>query len=198
MKIKKFKNLWTMGLLLTGGALVTLYLIKLIFPNFIVGVAQLPSIVKIGTFVDSNIFLYYAFNFITSIIVAYFFCCASCRKKRLDYIDLIIVISLTIILNLLQVFLPLHYVYFNLLTMIACPCLICFKDKRIDIKYFYSTIICFSIHILAQILSLEIRGISTLISYPNSATYTILLIDVYICQFLLYNYFNFKENEQNG
>ena len=44
----------------------------------------------------------------------------------------------------------------------------------------------------------EIRDIATMISYPNSATFTILTIDAYIWLFLLYSYYNYKEVNKNG
>ena len=82
-----------------------------------------------------------------------------------------------------------------MLLMIICPVIICFMEKLVDIKYFYSTTVCFTIHILAQILSLEIRDIGVIITSMNSATYFILLIDMYIWQVLLYNFYNYKERE---
>ena len=71
-------------------------------------------------------------------------------------------------------------------------------NKVSGIKYLYSMVVCLSVHLLAQMFSLMIRDISTIISYPNSATYLILLIDMYIWEVILYNYYNFKENKENG
>ena len=45
MKIKKFNNLWAMGLILCGVLLVAFYVAKIFFPEFIVGVAEEPAIV---------------------------------------------------------------------------------------------------------------------------------------------------------
>ena len=63
MKVKRFNNLWAMGLILFGVLLVAFYVAKIFFPQFIVGVAQTPSIVKFGTYVDSNNIYIYLFNY---------------------------------------------------------------------------------------------------------------------------------------
>ena len=55
MKVKRFNNLWAMGLILFGVILVAFYVAKIFFPEFIVGVAEIPEIVKFGTLIDSNI-----------------------------------------------------------------------------------------------------------------------------------------------
>lgn len=195
MKVKKFKNLWLMGLILFSLILIGLYIAKIFFPNFVVGVAQIPAIVKFGEYIDNNLWAYYLFNFVTSFIIYYFYCCACCRKKLLSWKDCLIVTVINIILFVIQRFVPEHYLTANFLSLIILPCVICVLDKRIEIKYFYSTCIVFTVHTLAQLFSLLIRDISTLISYPNSATYFILLIDMYVWLILLYNYFNFKETK---
>lgn len=55
MKIKRFNNLWAMGLILFGAILVAFYLAKIFFPEFIVGVAEIPAIVNFGNLIDGNI-----------------------------------------------------------------------------------------------------------------------------------------------
>lgn len=40
MKIKRFDNIWIMGLILSGTILVVLYIVKLLFPSFIIETAQ--------------------------------------------------------------------------------------------------------------------------------------------------------------
>ena len=193
MKVKKFKNLWTIGLIIWGSILGIFYLIKLIFPEFVVGVAQLDSIVKVGEYIDTHKWAYLLFTFFTSLFVYYFYCCACCRKKNLNLKELAVITLGNIVMILITEFLPQYFVSFNDISLFVLPMIICFMNKYEHIKYYYSTAITFSLYTFSQFFSLEIRGISTLISYPNTATYTILLVDVYIWALLLYNYFNFKE-----
>jgi hypothetical protein len=84
MKVKKFKNLWTMGLILFGAILIALYVAKIFFPEFIVGIAEIESVVKFGEYVDTHLWAYYLFTSITSFVIAYFYCCACCRRKYLE------------------------------------------------------------------------------------------------------------------
>lgn len=193
MKVKKFSNLWQMGLIILGSILVLLYIVKLIFPEFIVGVAQIEPIIKFGNYVQTHEWAYYLFTFITSIFTYYFYCCACSRKKKVSKLDFSIICLTIIVLFVIQKFLPNYYYTCNVISLIALPTIICALDKRTDIKYLYSTGSVFTIHMLAQLLSLEIRGITAMITYPNIITLTILLVDTYIWLVLLYNYFTYKE-----
>ena len=193
MKVRKFKNLWLMGLIMFGVILSTIYILKLVCPEFVIGVAELPAIVIFGNYVDTHIWAYYVFTFFTSIAVNYFYVCACCRKKCPSLRDWCIMIAQVLFLFVVQKYLPEYYLTLNILSMLVVPMLICVLDRKTEIKYFYSTVGCLTINLLAQMFSLLIRDISTKIAYPNSATYFILLIDVYIWSVLLYNYFNYKE-----
>ena len=73
-----------MGLLLCGIILVALYFTKLLFPKFIVGIAEIPSIVEIGNFIDSHKWLYCIVNGIISFFTMYLFTCACCKIKFLS------------------------------------------------------------------------------------------------------------------
>lgn len=195
MKIKKFKNLWTMGLVIFGAILVSIYLLKLIFPTFVVGVAEIPSIVAFGNYVDSHLWAYYLFTGLNSFIIGYFYCCACCRKKFLSLRELCILVIEVLLLFVIQKYLPQYYLMLNILCMVIMPTIMNLLNRQQDIKYLYSTVVTLSIHLLSQMFSLMIRDISTIISYPNTATLTILLIDMYIWEFLLYSYYNYKENK---
>lgn len=195
MKIKKFKNLWTMGLIIFGAILTAFYLAKLIFPEFVVELAQIESVVKFGEYVDTHKWAYYLFSFIVSFIAGYFYCGACCRKKRLQFKDLCMIAIMVVSLIAIESLLLQYYVVFNTILMLGVPTLICLTDKQTDVKYLYSTVGTFTFYYLAQLFSLEIRNLATMITFSNSATLTILLIDVYIWAILLYNYFNFKENK---
>lgn len=195
MKIKKFKNLWTMGLVIFGAILVSIYALKLIFPTFVVGVAEIPSIVAFGNYVDSHLWAYYLFTFVISFSTGYFYCCACCRKKCLSLKEITILLIEVLLLFIIEKYLPDFYLVSNIVFMLIMPTIMISLNKYSDVKYLYSTITTFSVHSFAQIISMEIRDISTMISYPNNATFTILLIDLYIWMIFLYNYYNFKENK---
>lgn len=196
MKIKRFDNLWTMGLILCGAILVILYLAKLIFPEWVIGVAQYEPIVEFGNYVDSHWWSYYPISMAFSYGIGYVYLCACCRTKRLNLKENIIVALEVILFNLIDIFLPSQAFNANIFLMLLMPLLALYIRKENDIKFMYSTILTFVIHSSAQILSLSIRDIGTKLSHFNTATLTILLIDCYIWLALLYFYYNYKKEEE--
>ena len=198
MRIKKFNNLWAMGLLLFGIILVACYIMKIFFPDFIVGVAEIPSIVSFGNYVDSHKWAYYLFNSATSFITMYFYGCACCKINKLNLIEILSLVFIIIFSYFVEAFLPNQLLAYNFAVYLVFVFVICYNRKINDINIFYSNAICFVITTFAQSISLEIRDISTLISYPNTATYFVLLIDLYIWNILLYLFFNYKGENNNG
>ena len=196
MRIKKFDNLWTMGLIASGAILVFLYFLKLVFPEYYIGVAQNPNIVKFGEFVDGNIWTIYLFNFITSFFILYFYTCACCRISKLNAVEIGLEALVILISYPVEMFLPEQSLAYNFVAYLLLPLLIACIRKMENPKIFYSTCICFIVTTFAQSLSLSIRDISTTISYPNTATYFVLLVDAYIWNILLYNYFNFRREQK--
>ena len=192
MKIKKFTNLWAMGLILFGAILVALYIAKIFFPEFVISVAENEHIVAFGNYVDTHWWAYYLFNFAFSYACAYFFCSACCRTMKLKPLYLLIILIATVVIFLAQAFLPQYSLVLNMVIMLATPIVILFLEKENGIEYLYSTSITYIAHFLCQLFTLEIRGISTLISYPNSATFTILTIDGFILLVFLCKFFRKK------
>lgn len=184
-----------MGLILTGGVLVVFYIIKLICPQFIVGVAELPTIVKFGTFIDNNIFAYHIFNIAVGYLFGYIYCCAGCMKKKLNLKNNIILICVVLFLSLVLAFLPQHYNSVNYVSLAILPFLMNYFDKNLSKYTYISSVICFVVEISSQVLSSLIRDLFVYTTHINSATLTVLLIDVWIWRGLLYMFFNnVKEN----
>lgn len=193
MKIKKFNNLWTMGLIIFIGILVGIYLIKLINPGFVVGVAETESVVRLGQYIDSHKWAYYLATALICFIAGYFYCGACCKKKILNWKDLIVLTLYVVASLLVQLFIPQYFSVIDVCLMIGMPMIINAMDKNVDASKIYSFGITFIIHNLSQIISLQIRDIGLMIAQYNFASYLILLIDGYIWLFILYFYFNFKK-----
>ena len=185
-----------MGLLLMGGMLIIFYILKLVCPQFIVGVAEIPSVVKLGNFIDSHLWAYYLFDSFIGFLSAYIYCCACCRKSKLSIKGLIIVFCSIILLKLVVTFIPQQYNNINYVVFLITPFICCLADKNISKSTLMSIILCFSIDILSQVMSMLIRDITTMTIHLNSATFYILLIDAFIWRFLLYFYFNYKVREE--
>ena len=99
MKIKRFKNLWTMGLILCGSILILFYIAKLFFPQFIVGVAEIPDVVKFGEYIDSHVWAYHIYNVFVGFLTGYIYCAACCRKSKLNWKDCVILLGLILFLR---------------------------------------------------------------------------------------------------
>ena len=192
MKVKKFDNLWTMGLILSCGILVVVYLAKLIFPKFVIGVAETENIIQIGTYIDTHKWAYYLYHFINSALLLYLYTCACCRISKLDKIESFVILTASALSLVIETFLPqLSFVYNNVLYVLL-PFVVYLIKRKCIYDIFFSTSICFIITSYSQALSLEIRNIQYFISNFNTATFFILTIDLYIWSFLLYFYFNNK------
>ena len=195
MKIKRFNNLWAMGLILFGALLIAFYVAKIFFPEFIIGVAQIPSIVKFGNYVDTHKWAYIIYHFTISFIGCYIYSCACCQKKSLNSIQVLILIGFLIIGLFLQEFLQGLYLSYNFTFIVLMPFTMILQNRTLCKETFVSTVVCFSIDIMAQAFSSTIRDIVLMSPCINSAIMTILLIDIWICRILLYLYFNFKKGE---
>jgi hypothetical protein len=135
MKIKKFNNLWTMGLIIFIGILLVVYLAKLINPAFVVGVAETESIVKLGQYIDSHKWAYYLAGTIISFAVSYLFCCACCRKKYLNWKESIIVLISVILLFVSEKYLTFIHYEINMLSSFILPSIILLMTKTISQLY---------------------------------------------------------------
>jgi hypothetical protein len=187
MKIKRFDNLWLMGVIISGAILGIIYLLKIFFPSFVIEVAHIESIVNIGHYIDQHKWAWYLASFGISFLLYYLLCCASCRKKHLARREVLFIIATILILFIVREFLPNQYTVLNYTSLLVLP-LIMKGDFLITTVWFATTN-------LLQTTTLEIRNLNQMISDYNFATGLILLIDLYIFQFLLYFYFNYKKEE---
>lgn len=193
MKIKKFKNIWTMGIIICAVILVLFYVLKRVNPDFIVGVAESKSIVEFGTYVDSHKLAFYIFHFVVGYVGWFLLCCASNRKYKLNSKQNIFIIFILILSIIIQEHLPTIYTPFNYVMSAFVPFMCCYIDNNITNKTFISTISCFSVDIMAQSLSKEIRNVVLITTCINSASMTILLIDGIIWRILFYLFYNHKK-----
>lgn len=196
MKIKRFNNLWAMGLILFGAILIAFYIAKIFFPEFIVGIAEIPSIVKFGEYVDSHEWAYYIVVPISSYISAFFLYGACCRVKNFSWKGHLIIVGFIVISLIFQKFLPKIYTPFNYVSLILQPFLILLIDNKLEKQTFISTCSCFSVDIMAQAISMQIRDVVILVTQVNYATLFVLMIDLLIWRILLYLFYNHKKGDK--
>ena len=192
VKVKRFKNIWTMGLILFGAILTFFYVAKLFFPEWIIGVAETPRLVEIGAYIDNSIPMKLLANEVIGLIFGYVYCCACIQVPKLDRKGFIIfLLSLTtVVLSSLIDFS--FYTVFNYINILVIPLMIALVCKQFNFKVVMSTFVCFIIDTLSQILSIQIRDLTQMVHTINTATLLVLCIDLYIWRILLYLYFNEK------
>ena len=185
MKVKKFDNLWLMGIILCFALLITIYVFKIFFPSIVIEIAQIESITKIGHYIDTHKWAWYLATFIFGFLNSYIYCCACKRVYYLTFKETVIVFVSILLLLLCNFFLPKYYTTLNFITMILLPYILR--------SFFQNVVVCFSTVNIVQMLTLEIRNITLMIGTFNYATLIILMIDYYIFTVLLYLLFNYKK-----
>lgn len=192
MKVKRFDNLWAMGLILCGVLLVTFYILKIFFPEFIIGVAETPRVVKFGRIIQSNKIYLHAFNFVIGYIYGYIHYCACCRTYKLNIKSNLILVGVLILLRLISEFYPTQYLSLNCASIVITPFLMCYANKNLSKETFCSTLFCFIIELGFEFFSLAVRDLTVMTSNPNVVSFIILLIDSFIWRIMLYLFYNYK------
>ena len=188
MKVKKFNNLWTMGVVLSGALLLLVYVAKTIDTTWFLGIAQSPAVLRVGNYISTHTWAYYAASGALSFFIYFFYCCACCKKLYLNAKELLIVAMAIILLFLAQRFIPKQYTAINMSMMIILPAVFCGKLG--------ATAFCFTTTSLIQSITLEVRNLNTMIANYNFATMLILMIDYYIVLVLLYFLLNYRREEK--
>lgn len=165
------------------------YILKFFVPKEFVLVISNPNLIKFGEFLDSHKLVSYIFGCITSFITYFLYTCACSRKKYLNWKFYILFLLIYIISEILIV------VSYELCT----PFIIC---SMIGLAYLSNSnmkdfTIVFIVHNLSQVLSLNIRNITTYLISFDMATLTIMTLECYLWLTLFYflNCFNIKERE---
>ena len=182
------KKVFIAMLILTISFLVSFYVLKIFFPQEFVMSIQNEQLIKIGTFIDTHKWAYYLFGSFTSFVTYYLYCCAVCKRLRLKWYECLIILATILIsigltftnnANLLS--------HFNVCSMFILPLIFGGKLKE--------TAIVFSVHGLAQILTLGIRNLPIYIAYYNSLIFAMLTLECYFWLILFYIIFNYKQKE---
>ena len=161
------------------------YFLKIFFPQEFVMAISNEKIIAIGNFVDSHKWAYYIFGSIFPFITYWCYLCATCRKPYLKWKEALIVIGSILFSYAINEFDANMALQFSYCIMIILPCVLGAKLKEVSIV--------FSIHILSQYLSLQIRGLPLLLTSVNFATVLLMGLESYIWLALFYIIFNYKK-----
>lgn len=174
-------------LILSICLLCGMYVAKIFFPEEFVFVIENEKIVAIGNYIDNHAWAYYLLGICTSFLTYWLYLCAVCRKLYLNVIECVMVliaIGISIGTSFLNNNICAHW---NIAAMLLLPMIMKGKLKEVAIVY--------SVHGLAQVLSLEIRSLPMYIQYSNTLCFTLLTFECYFWILLFYIIFNYKKEE---
>ena len=174
------------------GMLLSVYIGKLFFPSWIIGIATTPQILAVGKFIDANWIVNDVCCFIINIITLTLLSCAIAGKwhPNLWQFGIITAVAfLTVTTSYLEV--PIARAI-NLTSPLLCAWAI---NPNSRIK---NIVIVLGVNYFTQALTLSIRGIGDSAAIYNFASLLIILIDCYISIVLLYLYFNYQKKENNN
>ena len=181
------KKVFISMLILTVSFLASLYVAKIFFPQEFVMAVQNERLLEIGNFIDSHKWSFYLFGICTSFLTYWLYLCAVCHKKVLG-IKEVVAILVTIGLSIGLQFVDANLVtYVSIFSMIILPCM--FNAKLRDVTIVYS------VHGLAQILSLNIRSLPMYMIGIDSLSLFLMNLECFIWLILFYVIFNYKKKE---
>lgn len=189
------KKVWTAMLVLTVVFLGFLYVAKIFFPQEFVMCIEDERLIQIGSFIDNHKWASYVVGALVGCIFDYFYFGAITRKLKIDYKLIVCIIIYNLSYNALFTFIPKeHILQYNSLFMILSNCymilLPCLFSKEL-----LPLSITYTINSIAQLLSLEIRGISLLMTNANSITMLLMVLEAYLWVVLCFIVFNYKKEE---
>lgn len=168
--------------------LVGMYVLKIFFPQEFMMTIQNENIISIGTFIDNHKWLYYICCGITAFITYYLYCCACSGRLRLRWYEVIEIILVIAIVRVVSFYDNTLATSIQLASFIFLPAMVKGSLRNTSITY--------TIHLLAQSLSLGIRNLPLYLASNNFVTVTLLAIDMYFWLLLLYIIFNYKKKEE--
>ena len=166
--------------------LVGLYFVKIFYPQEFVMAIENQKLIAIGNSIDSHRWCYYIVCCITSFVTYWLYLCACCSRKRLKVWQIALVIAVILGSCVVDKIDP-NIALYSIITMIILPAI--FKGKLTNIA------IVFSVHIIAQYLSISIRNFSLLFATFNSLFGLIMTFEMYIWLSLFYIIFNYDVKE---
>ena len=176
-------------LVLTMVFLVGLYVAKIFFPQDFMLVIQNENLVKVGTYIDTHKWLYYICCGIPAFITYWLFLCACSHRLRLKWYECFYILATVIINRLAAIYADVAITTaISLASFLFLPALCKGDIKACGIVY--------TVHVLAQALSLGIRNLPIYLTSINFMTSLFMTIECYFWLILFYVVFNYKKEKE--
>lgn len=185
----KNKALYISMLILVGIFLTGMYVLKIFFPQEFIFAIENETIIRVGNYIDSHVWLYYICCGITAFITYWLYICASSHRLTLKWTEIVIIILTIVVIRLVGL-----YVDETLRTILSmCSFFILPAIMNCDIKTLATV---YTIHSISQFLTLKIRNLPLFFTnIPNFVTTFIVGIECYLWLVLMYIIFNYKKGE---
>lgn len=163
------------------------YILKIFFPEQFVMVIENEAFIKIGTFVDEHIWLYYIVTTIVQFTTYWVFACACKQEKYLNWKECLVILGLVVLATIVKFFDANITSHIRICTFFSIPFIFKHDLKRATIFY--------TIHGLSQVLSLSIRNLPMYLTNVNSVIAICISIESYLWLSLFYIISNYKKKE---
>lgn len=164
-----------------------LYIAKIFFPQEFVMAIENEQFIKIGNFVDSNLWAMFIVSGITSFATYWLYCCACSHRLYLSAKECLYIALVVVLVRVFYLFDGNIANAIQLSAFIVLPSLTNGQIKECAIVY--------SFHCLSQTLSLSIRNLAVYLTNSNFVVIMALSIESYLWQILFYILFNYKDKE---
>ncbi len=182
------KKVFVSMLALTFIFLVGLYVAKIFFPNEFIMVIENEKLVEIGYYIDSHEWLYYICCGLVSFVTYYLYCCACCGRAKLKFYEILLIIAVIVLVRGISIFDTNISYAIQVSSFLFLPYLMKGKLRNSAITY--------TIHCLAQALSLSIRNLPLYLTHINFITSLLMAFECYLWLILLCVIFNYKPKKQ--
>lgn len=174
-------------LVLSISFLIGLYVLKIFFPQEFVMSIENDRLVQIGTFIDNHLWLYYICCGITAFITYWLYCCACSSRLYLKWYECLYIIATIITIRLISFYDESLSTVISVVSFVFLPALTKGNIKQCALVY--------TVHGIAQALSLSIRNLTIYLATNNFITVLLLSIDMYFWLLLFYILFNYRKKE---
>ena len=169
--------------------LVACYILKFFFPEEFVMAIEIEPLLKVGRFVDSHLFVRYICATITSFITYWLFMCACKQSWYLTWQECVVILGFIAsarLINFVDVNIATHV---SIATFFLIPFICKFNLKIATLIY--------TVHGIAQVLSLGIRNLPMHMTSANYITILCCGIETYLWLCLFYILFNYSKGKES-
>lgn len=181
----KNKKIYVSMLVLSISFLVAMYVLKIFFPQEFMLAIQNERIIIVGEFIDSHTWLRYLCAAVTSFITYALYCCACCHRLKLKWYEYAYIIITIVLIRVVSFYDTNISSILSWTSFAFLPALM-----KGDMG---TTGLVFTVHSLAQGLSIGIRNLPMYLVSVNYASVFLIGIESYLWLVLFYIMFNYKK-----